>query len=146
MKVTVHKTQSCYKVHVVIGEPQLPCKDSNTAVYLHFVQMTQAHLFLVQVKPIIFLQMPPVQGQFHPVFPQHVFCILSYCLEWNPFSNTFHILVNCCLVCNWCNSKFIQIYDNSCTSIIHNAHSNSRRLTDALKSRTGVRQYHGSGG
>lgn len=146
MRVTVHKIQSSYKVRVVVGETQLPYKDSNTAVYLHFVQITQALLFLVQVKPIIFLQMPPVQGQFHPVFPQNVFCILSYCLEWNTFSNTFHILVNWCPVCNWCNSKFIQIYDNFRISIIPNAHSNSRRLTYSLKSRTGVRQYHCPGG
>jgi hypothetical protein len=110
LRVTVHKIQSCYKVHVVVGEPQLPYKDSNTAVYLHFVQMTQAHLFLVQVKPINFLPLPSVQGQFHPVFPQHVFCILHtlLLLTMAPVLKPFHVLVNCCPICNWCNSKLVQ--------------------------------------
>ena len=67
-------------------------------------------------------------------------------LRMEPILKTFHVLVNCCLICNWRNSKFIQIYDNSCISIIHNAQSNSRRLIDSLKSSKGVRQYHGSGG
>lgn len=59
--------------------------DVNAEVLLHFALMTQAFPFDVELKPKIFLQIPPLSHQFLLVFlqyPKYVYEIVNICPVW----------------------------------------------------------------
>lgn len=107
MRVPVHKIQSFSKHHAVVWEKQLSYVDSNTAASLDFVLITQAS------------SPGPISSNLSSVIMYSARSLTAYNKTY--CSKTFHIFLNCCPICNRCNRKLIQIYDNSCMCIIHNA-------------------------
>jgi len=58
--------------------PYLFYIDVNAAVLLQVMLMKHTVLFALQVEQIIFLEMSPMQYDFHLAFHQHMSCLLSF--------------------------------------------------------------------
>jgi hypothetical protein len=60
-----------------------PYINTERAISLQFMPMMQTHLFSVQLKTKIFLDMSPIYCQLNPVFPVSMSYVYSLCLELN---------------------------------------------------------------
>jgi hypothetical protein len=100
-----------HNLYCTIWEPQLLYTDTNEAVLLHFVIM----MFSVQVKPVVFMEISLIWHQFHPVLLNlaSVFCIFSYCLEWNLLFKTVSHTCNLFSCFELAHQKtFISVYND----------------------------------
>lgn len=86
-----------HKLHHTVHEPRFCYIDANAAALLQFLLLIQTRLFVVQVKPTIFLEMSPIELQFREVFSPDSVSFLTYslvlsCIERNLLLETFALV------------------------------------------------------